>query len=423
LRVLARRAASLDRHLVQRGKSSASSGWGWGGSGAPPPQPPPHRRHRGGGAAGAIIAAIFFIAIVAAAVVFVLPRFLDDDADSSEDAESSEAPVAEATPPTPTPDATPTPPTDATPQPLVPDTTEQPRTDPDRSLERITWTVATPATTLEQLAQAWGIPRDTLVALNPKTSTTEPLAAGTHVVVHSGPITGSESVGPPNDGRLVGGIPFPEGRTWLLAPDRSRAFGTGETIVAVLAALDADAAKFPDAAPIQLGEISARKGGPIYGHQSHQAGRDIDIRLAVTKERDRFDPERNWFLIKTLIESGEVVKIFLNRSQQGWLRTAAEADVGIEAADRYFAIISHEQGHTIHIHVRFRCPDNDYRCVAYSLDETPAEVAKVLVKLPKGSGGANIVRKKGKLPVLRPKTKPRTPTKPTKPSGGKLPGK
>ncbi len=358
--------------------------------------------------------------MVAGAVVYVLPRLLDEASEDTDEAESADASAADATPSTPTPTPDKPTPVDATPPPLVPETTEKPRTDPDRSLERITWTVATPSTTLEQLAQAWGIPPGTLVALNPKTSSSAPLAVGTHVVVHSGAITGSESVGPPNDGRLNGGIPFPEGPTWLLAPDRSRAFGTGETIVAVLAALDADAAKFPDAAPIQLGEISARKGGPIYGHQSHQAGRDIDIRLAVTKARDRFDSERNWFLIKTLIESGEVVKIFLNRSQQGWLRTAAEADVGKEGADRYFAIISHEQGHTIHIHVRFRCPDDDRRCVAYSLDETPAEVAKVLFKLPKGSGGANIVRKKGKLPVLRPKTKPRTPTKP---SGGKLPGK
>jgi murein endopeptidase len=302
-----------------------------------------------------------------------------------------------------------------------------------RSLDPITWTVSTDAT-IDELVHAWSLPRETLLVLNPGLPTTEPIAAGTKVIVHTGPLTGSESVGPPNDGRLLGAVPFPEGRSWLLAPDRTRAFGTGETITAVLAALDADAAKFPGANPIQLGEISARRGGPIYGHQSHQAGRDIDIRLVATAAGDRFDAERNWFLVKTLIESGEVVAVFLNRSQQVWLRAAAEADVGsVAGADRYFALISHEPGHTIHMHVRFRCPDNDHRCVAYSLGETDEEVAKVLNKLPTGGTGGALVRNKGKLPTLRPKAPPKipTPAKPTpkspgKPSGklpgGKLPG-
>ena len=117
-------------------------------------------------------------------------------------------------------------------------------------------------------------------------------------------------------------------------------------------------------------------------------------------------------LVKTLIEGGEVVSIFLNRSQQVWLRAAAEADVGAAGADRYFAIIKHESGHTIHIHVRFRCPDSARRCVVYSLEESDAEVAKLLSKLPKsgGGGGGGLVRKKGKL-TLRPKTKPSPPNK------------
>jgi murein endopeptidase len=187
--------------------------------------------------------------------------------------------------------------------------------------------------------------------------------------------------------------------------------------------LDTYAVQYPDAAPIKLGEISARRGGPIYGHQSHQAGRDIDIRLVVDTEGNRFDPERNWFLVKTLIDGGQVVAIFLNRTQQVWLRAAAEADVGAPEADRYFAFIKHEPGHTIHIHVRFRCPDSDYRCISYSLGEIDEEIAKVVSKLPGGGGGA-LPRKNGKLPTLKPKkpAKP-TPTKPTpaKPKPGKLP--
>ena len=359
---------------------------------------------------GTWLAAGMFVAMVAGGVAYVGTNLRSEDPATADEAE----PVVDASASTPAPVAN-------TPQAVV--EPAQPPDPPDdtahaRSLDKITWTLATPAT-LDELAQRWSLPRETLVGLNPTLPTAEPLAAGTKVVVHTGSIAFSESVGPPNDGRLIGGVAFPEGKTWLLPPDRSRAFGTGETITAVLAALDAYATTNPGAAPIQLGEISARRGGPIYGHQSHQAGRDIDIRLVIAQAGDRFDAERNWSLVKTLIEGGEVVAIFLNRSQQVWLRAAAEADVGAAGADRYFAIIKHESGHTIHIHVRFRCPDSDYRCVAYSLDETDAEVAKVLKKLPTGGGGGGggLIRKKGKLPTLRPKTKPKP-----KPPSKKLPG-
>lgn len=347
------------------------------------------------------LAAGLFLAMVAGGVAFVVASLRTDDPATGEASEpvvaaagSAGSVAAAQVPEAAQPESSP----------VEPGTTDQ-----ARSMEKIAWTVATPST-LDELVQAWSLPRETLVALNPTLATAERLVAGTEVVVHSGAMVGSESVGPPNDGRLIGGVPFPEGRTWLLPPDRTRAFGTGETILAVLAALDAYATQYPDAAPIQLGELSARRGGPISGHQSHQAGRDIDIRLVVDPAGDRFDGERNWFLVKSLIDGGQVVAIFLNRSQQVWLRAAAEAELGVSGADRYFALISHEPGHTIHIHVRFRCPDTGYRCVAYSLGETDEEVAKVLSKLPTGGGGKLPVRKNGKLPTLRPKTKPERPT-------------
>lgn len=362
--------------------------------------------------AGTWLAIALFVAVVAGGVVYVVSAVRSEESATAEATEAvvdASAPEADATKPVA--DATPAkiddkPPVVQPPQPPAPpDDTDRPR-----SLQLITWTLATPAT-IDELVQTWSIPRETLVALNPKLPTDAPLDVGTRVVVHKGAIDKSESVGPPNDGRLINGVPFPEGRTWFLAPDRSRAFGTGETLVNVLAALDAYAANNEGAAPIQLGEISARKGGPISGHQSHQAGRDIDIRLVIEASGERFDAARNWSLVKTLLDSGEVVAIFLNRTQQVWLRAAAEADVGIDAAARYFELIKHEPGHIIHIHVRFRCPDSDHRCVAYSLDETDAEVAKKLSKLPSKGGGGGLIRKKGKLPTLHPKTKPTKPSK------------
>lgn len=358
--------------------------------------------------AGTWLAIALFVAVIVAGVTIGVITFRNHDTTSAEAAEPSvdgAPPVAEAT------DAPSPAKVDEKPTVVDPPQPPPPPDDRPRSLDEITWTVATPST-IDQLVQAWSIPRESLIAMNPKLPTADMLAPGTRVVVHTGPIDDSESVGPPNDGRLVNGVPFPEGRAWLLAPDRSRAFGTGELLVNVLAALDAYAETNKGAPPIQLGEISARKGGPIYGHQSHQAGRDIDIRLVIEASGERFDAALNWSLVKTLIDGGEVVAIFLNRTQQVWLRAAAEADVGVDGADRYFALIKHEPGHIIHIHVRFRCPDSDHRCVAYSLDETDAEVAKKLSKLPsKGGGGGGLIKKKGQLPTLKPKTGPRKPSK------------
>ncbi len=404
---------------MRRAESSpASSGWAWGTAGPPGGFPPPHRPRRGAPMVGVWLAVGLLLAMVAGGVALVVTALRSDGSDEAEadadaDVDTDAAEAASATP-----EAAPAAVASAggRVEPTPPAAPEQPAT--PRSLDRITWTVAT-AATIDELVVAWSLPRDSLIALNPTLSPTDPIAAGTAVVVHAGPITGSESVGPPNDGRLLGAVPFPEGRTWLLAPDRTRAFGTGETVVAVLAALDAYAVAHPDAPPIQLGELSARRGGPIYGHQSHQAGRDIDIRLIVDAAANRFDPERNWALVKALVDGGEVVAIFLNRSQQGWLRAAAEADVGAAEADRYFELISHEPGHTIHIHVRFRCPDSDHRCVVYSIGEVEDDLAKRASKLP--GGGKPLVRINGKLPTLRPKSPPVTPRKPARPTG-KLPG-
>lgn len=357
------------------------------------------------------LAVAVFVAIAGGGIAFAVAHFRDDGEAEVSAPEAAPTEATEVVAPTPT-----AKPSAAVPEPepvAVPPADVPVASHPSRTLDPITWTIAT-TSTFDDLVQAWSLPRETMVALNPDLSATDRLEVGTHVVVHRGSIDGAESVGPPNDGKLIGGIPFPEGPTWLLAPDRTRAYGTGETLLAVVAALDAYAAKFPGAAPVQLGELSARRGGPIYGHQSHQAGRDIDIRLIVDQAAGRFDPERNWFLIKTLIDGGDVVAIFLNRSQQVWLRAAAEADVGIAGADSYFAFISHEPGHTIHFHTRFRCPDSDRRCVVYSVGETSEEAPKIS-KLPGGGGGLGN-RKGGKLIKLTPKLQPR------RPSGGKLPG-
>ncbi|MGH1347563.1 MAG: penicillin-insensitive murein endopeptidase [Nannocystales bacterium] len=320
-----------------------------------------------------MLAGVVFVVVAAVAVAayFVLSSEDNDpDASVSEVEDSSPAPAAPPKPAEPDADATPKT------QRAVP------------SFDTIAWHTTDP-TTLQDLVRVWSVPRDVLTKLNPELPLSKSLEVGTPVVVYSRSLGASASIGPPNDGRLIWGVPLPEDEAWTLPEDRTRAFATTETIASVVGGFHAYADRFPDAAPIVVGDLSARRGGRIYGHQSHQSGLDIDIRLVKDSTGEGFDAERNWFLAKALIDGSEVRAIFLNRTEQAWLRAAAEADVGAASAQEYFALIRHEPGHTIHMHVRFVCAKEDKRCVGYSLPDTDEKDPKKASKLPGGAGGTS----------------------------------
>ncbi len=394
--------------MPQGNSRAASSGWGWG-SGGPtsgPPLPPQRPSSAGGGAVGAIIAAAAFLMILGGgAAAFFLLR---DDAESS-DAESE---VVASTPGLPSTPGEPTDLDDASAEGKPPKPSALARS--PEPLSRVIWT-APSAATFDELARDWSIPRDTLAELNPMLAKAGRVGAHTKVVVYTDAAGPSASLGPPNDGRLIGGVPLPEGAAWRMPEDRTRAFATAETIAAVTAALRAYGARFPDTTPIQMGDLSARKGGRIYGHQSHQSGRDVDIRLVLDDAGERFEADRTWFLVKTLVDTGDVRQIFLNRSEQAWLRAAADADVGADRAQAYFDLIDHEPGHTIHMHVRFECADADKRCVGYSLPDTDEKDAEAAGKLPGTApkGGSS------KVPGLRPKSGTKKGAKKTTKKGKK----
>ncbi len=376
---------------------SASSGWQWG-AGPPSSLPPPHRPDPPRrGSLGAALAAILFLGILslgAAAVVGAMP----DDAETPDPttpvpslptdapaASSSSASRADAV--------------DGVEARPVEGKSEAPATATPR--DKIVWTTDAPST-LDDLARAWSIPRDVLTGLNPDLAAQGSIAAGTKVVVHSYTFPGSISVGSPNDGRLTNGVPLPEGDAWLMPVDRTRAFATLETVSALTTALETYGRRFPEADPIQIGDLSARKGGKLFGHDSHRTGRDVDIRLVRDASGEGFDAERNWFLVKTLVDGSDVTAIFLNAKEQTWLRAAAEADVGANAAAPYFSLIRHEPGHTIHMHVRFGCPkgSSSYRCVAYPVPDSGEQAPKTASKLPSLPTG------KSKLPSKLPGTTP-----------------
>src|SRR5262249_28809736 len=114
-----------------------------------------------------------------------------------------------------------------------------------------------------------------------------------------------------------------------------RAFGTRSTIDYVSRAIADIREQFPDAHVLAIGDISAREGGPITEHHSHQSGRDVDIGLIykqkpegfpasfVTATEDNLDLEATYALVSEFADTAKddagVQVIFLDYRVQGML--------------------------------------------------------------------------------------------------------
>ena len=263
-----------------------------------------------------------------------------------------------------------------------------PEAEPSIELEEVRWTV--PARMrVSQLALRWGVNTSALLQLNPELGRGDAFVEPEQelVVWRDDPNTQTISIGAPNRGRLRGGIPLPEGSHWKMRDHRPRAYGTRWTIESLVTAFEAYGKAFPDGPPIHLGEISARTGGRARPHVSHRTGRDVDIGYILqpgalgdrhwrAADEETFDVEKNWFLIKALVDTGRVQSIFVSSRLQKLLIEEARKELSEEEVARYFRharaesedrpLISHWKGHRDHMHVRFKCHPDNRRCQASS---------------------------------------------------------
>ncbi|MEM7152093.1 MAG: penicillin-insensitive murein endopeptidase [Myxococcota bacterium] len=250
------------------------------------------------------------------------------------------------------------------------------------SLLEIQWTVGE-SESVDALASRWGIKKRALMELNPQLRGQQRVQSGARLWVYrASDEKPTRSVGAPNSGRLEHGKPMPEGPFWTLRERRTRAFGASNAIEAMVTAFTRYGRTFDDAPPISVGEISARRGGRAAPHRSHRTGRDVDLGYILSDglehERwqranaDNFDVERNWALIRALVETGEVQQIFISIRLQRLLRPLARRELSEEEFARYFRvpgresetppILKHWDGHRDHMHVRFRCGSGESRC-------------------------------------------------------------
>lgn len=178
---------------------------------------------------------------------------------------------------------------------------------------------------------------------------------------------GTISVGFTDAGRLINAEPFPAtGGPWVVV-DPPKTYGTHETIEFLTSVFRAVDKQFPGGPPARVNHISAKDGGWVRPHRSHQSGRDVDIGFyykempgARVRDRSRYmDLARNWALIRNIVAMTDVQLILVDRSIQrvlynyalsqgenrAWLDTLFHAGAA--------SILKHARHHRDHFHVRF----------------------------------------------------------------------
>lgn len=184
---------------------------------------------------------------------------------------------------------------------------------------------------------------------------------------------GPMSIGHAHGGVLVAGVQMPQGANWeLVSPSLS--WGTQETVDALARAIDAVAARFPNTPKAFIGNLSAKYGGHLPPHVSHQSGRDVDLgyyhvegshRWYATATAANLDKPRTWHLVRTLLAESDIDLILMDLNVQRLMKAYAR-DVGEDPTwlDQVFQVggkssrpvIFHAKGHATHLHVRFYSP-------------------------------------------------------------------
>lgn len=155
--------------------------------------------------------------------------------------------------------------------------------------------------------------------------------------------------------------------------NRSRAWGTPNTVRQIRLAFRALRGRLGDST-LLIGDLSAKHGGPLRNHRSHQRGLDVDIaiyRKGVNNYPNleqttpaTIDARRTWALLYQFIRQGQVDMIFIDYSLQRPLyEEARRLGAPKRKLSEWFqypagpnsrrGVIRHEPGHAGHIHVRF----------------------------------------------------------------------
>jgi murein endopeptidase len=179
---------------------------------------------------------------------------------------------------------------------------------------------------------------------------------------------GSISVGFAEAGRLINGVELPKGDAWFAVVPEF-AWGTQETVDALMLVARAVREKLPSSPPLRVNHIGKKEGGYLRPHHSHQSGRDVDIgfyyregcdpgALKVPREK-AMDLAANWAFVKAIATQTDTQVVLLDYRVQKVLFDYA-LGLGEDRAwlDSLFhaganSLFQHARRHRDHFHVRF----------------------------------------------------------------------
>ncbi len=193
-------------------------------------------------------------------------------------------------------------------------------------------------------------------------------------------------IGSPSSGRMQNAAPLePEGPGWIkLFQVRERIYGSSPLLDLIRTASEKMQQLFPGRERLQIGDLSARDGGAITRHHSHQNGLDADIAYLHRDEIEQdpqadgfefdmltpegkvsphFDPERNYRLLASLARDPRTQRIFIDRNLIHSLCRHAKRVTSPQDRDPVFAKLGHLTNHTDHFHLRVRCAPGQAQCI------------------------------------------------------------
>jgi penicillin-insensitive murein endopeptidase len=200
----------------------------------------------------------------------------------------------------------------------------------------------------------------------------------------------SGSIGLPHHGVQTGAEELPKSGAGYVRfrPHSPNYWGNPRLVQAIeAAALDVQRAR-PDTPPLVVGDLSARYGGKIPGHNSHRTGRDVDLLWYFTTPAgvpvtapgfinvesdglaklsdDRYlllDIDRTWLLFKSLLKHTNVQFLFVSRDVEGLLidhALARESDLRVLwHAETVMLQPGDSAPHADHVHVRIACTSDE----------------------------------------------------------------
>lgn len=260
-------------------------------------------------------------------------------------------------------------------------------TKPARPLRRVRYKIEA-GDTLGRIAERYELSVRDIMRMNPRKDPKKLRIGDTIEMWIEGPEVRSSAAGRPQAGVLINGEQLPPGPAWYRRrPERS--WGTNETVALLVDAFTEVRRQFPKAHDIAVGDLSAKNGGRLAKHVSHQSGRDADIgyyflrqpkhgpKAFISALRHPLDYEATWALLMALVGSSpdksRVEYMFISYPVQkklyDWAKKAGKSERVLDWLFQYprgqrsmNGIIRHEPGHSGHIHIRFKCPRGDKDC-------------------------------------------------------------